>query len=46
MTHDHKVSFRLDHGLFTQLMAFCKRTGSRPSAIIREALEAYFARHQ
>lgn len=41
MNLEHRLFFRVDFDLFQRLKAFCKRTGSKPSEVLRQALEEF-----
>ena len=42
VTHDHRLTFRLDHGIYAQLMTFCMENAMKPSEAIRFILTDYF----
>ena len=43
MNLEHRLFFRVDYGLYTQIKAYCKRTNTSVSELIRSALVQFFA---
>ena len=46
MNLEHRLFFRVDFDLYSRLKAYCQRIGSRPSDVLRRALEEFLTRHQ
>ena len=46
MNLEHRLFFRVDFDLYARLKAYCQRTGSRPSDVLRRALEEFLSLHK